>query len=185
MDRKWWCYCSDVGVCFDNIPRARVVNTNDKSTFYGWSQNGHIKFSAKLKPCGSRKKGTWAQRLFQSVSSPFAPNALSPCTQCSVFFCIRDSLQPGYPSHFEVDKIEVCPMALQPLDCRAVQRRLAVHPMALLWTFELLRRHRVAEMPLETAHPIFPQCNRPCTAAVTVCTVATLPLAVRLTRNNW
>ena len=111
--------------------------------------------------------------------------------QCSVFFCMRDSLQPRYPFRFEVDKIDVCPMALQPLDCRAVHCQLAVYTMAL----QPLKCHavqdRVAEMPPETAHPIFPQCNRSRTAATTVRTaattvrtVATLPLAVHPTRDN-
>ena len=97
---------------------------------------------------------------------------------------MRDSLQPGYPSRFEVDKIDVCPMALQPLDCRAIQRRLAAYPMALQPLNRRAVQRRVAEMPPETAHPIFPQCNRSRTAATTVRTVATLPLAVRPTRDN-
>ena len=84
-------------------------------------------------------------------------------------------LQPGYPSCFEVDKIDVCPVALQPLACRA----MALQPL----NCRAVQR-RVAEMPLETAHPIFPQCNRSRTAATTVRTVATLPLAVRPTRDN-
>ena len=44
---------------------------------------------------------------------------------CSVFGT-RDFhfLQPGYPP-FEVDQIDVCPTALQPRDCRPLQRRLA------------------------------------------------------------
>ena len=45
---------------------------------------------------------------------------------CSVFFGTRDFfLQPGYHSRFKVDQIDVCPMALQPQDCRPVQHRLA------------------------------------------------------------
>ena len=52
-------------------------------------------------------------------------------------------------------------MALQPLNCRAVQRR-------------------VAETP---AHPVFPQCNWSRTAAMTARTVAMLPLAVRPVRS--
>ena len=56
-------------------------------------------------------------------------------------------------------------MALQPLNCRAVQRR-------------------VGETPPETAHPVFPQCNWSRTAAMTVHTVATLPLAVRPVRST-
>ena len=125
------------------------------------------------------------QRLLQSVSSTFTPNAFSPCTQCSVFFCMHDSLQPSWISfslwgwqnwHFL--------MALQPLDCRAVQCRLAVYPMALQPLNCRTVQRQVAEMPPETAHPIFPQCNRSRTAAITVRTVAMLPLAIRPTHNN-
>ena len=48
----------------------------------------------------------------------------------------------------------------------------------------MLRRCQVAEMTPETAHTIFPQCNKPCTAATTVRTVVMLPLAVRPTHDN-
>ena len=97
---------------------------------------------------------------------------------------MRDSLQPGYSSRFGVDKIDVCPMALQPLDCQAVQRRLAVYPMALQPLNVRADVEYVAEMPPETAHPIFPQCNRPRTTRTTVRAVAKLPLAVRPARDN-
>ena len=73
---------------------------------------------------------------------------------------MRDSLQPGYPSRFEVDKISVCQMALQPLDCRAIQHQLAVYLMALQPLTCRTVQCRVAEMPQELAHPIFSQCNR-------------------------
>ena len=66
-----------------------------------------------------------AQRLLQPVSSPFTHNSLSPLSVlCVVFGTHNFFLQPGYPSRFEVE-INVCPMALQPWDCRPVQRRLA------------------------------------------------------------
>ena len=84
-------------------------------------------------------------------------------------------LQPEYPSRFEVNQINVCPMVLQLLDCKAVQRRLGVYLMALQPLNCRAVRRWVAEMPSETAHPIFPQCNRSHTAATTVCAVATLP----------
>ena len=90
-------------------------------------------------------------------------------------------LQPGYPSHFEVEQINVCPMALQPLNCRLVQRRLAVYSMALQPLNCRVVQHRVAEMPPKTAHPIFLKCNRSRIAVTTIRTVAA-PLAVHPVR---
>ena len=122
-----------------------------------------------------------AQWLLQPVSSPFTHNSLSPL---SVFFgtydfffysldilfalrltkstFVRWLYNHGIVYRFNVDLLPVYPMALQPLICRAVQ-------------------HQVAETP---AHPVFPQCNWSRTAAMTVRTVATLPLAVRPVRST-
>ena len=87
-----------------------------------------------------------------------------------------------YPSHFEVDNRRLPDGFTTTGLSSGSTSTCCLHDG--FTTFELSHGHRVADMPPETAHPVFPQCNRHHTAATTVHTVATLLLAVRLTRDN-
>ena len=80
--------------------------------------------------------------------------------QCFVvFFGTHDSLDILLALRLTM-QIDVCSMDSQPLDCRAVHRRLAVYPMALQPLNCRAFQCWVAEVPPETAHPIFAQYNR-------------------------